>query len=314
STIARPGSGGVSFQRRTSTNNNSSSNSKGSPALAEWVRIVRSGNSFKSYHSNNGTSWTQIGGTVNISMSSTVYVGLCVTSHKDGTLTTASINNVSVNAGSTVPTGNLALNKSATQHSTTNGGAASRAVDGNTNGNWGANSVTHTKKTAAAWWRVDLGSTKSIGDIKVWNRVNCCTHRLGNFTIKVQNSNFQTVWSQTITSSPSPSVTVNAGGASGRYIRIDQNINEPLSLAEVQVYGSNSRLADIEKPLQVYPNPATSAILIDGLEEGEVVQIYSMLGNLVATSQTRKVNVATLTKGIYIIRVEGRKPVKFVKE
>ncbi|MFK7925604.1 MAG: polysaccharide lyase family 7 protein [Bacteroidia bacterium] len=318
-TIARPGTGGVSFQRRTSTNGGSSHSSIGNVGLAEWVRIVRSGNSFTSYHSNNGSSWTQIGSAVNISMSSTVYVGLCVTSHNDGTLTTASISNVSVNAGSTVPTGNLALNKSTSQSSnySNTSGQSFKAVDGNTNGNWSGGSVTHTSGSQSnGWWEVDLGASYPIGDIVIWNRTDgCCTWRLGNFTVKVENASGSTVWSQTITSAPSPSIPINAGGVSGRVIRIEQNLNAPLSLAEVQVYASSgSRTSVAENLLKVYPNPATSAIIVDGLEEGEEVVIFNTLGSLVMTSTVRKVNISTLAKGIYVVRVKGRKPVKFVKE
>src|SRR3954452_15332870 len=52
---------------------------------------------------------------------------------------------------------NYALGKPATQSSTGWGGAASRAVDGNTDGNFFDNSVTHTLLEANAWWEVDLG-------------------------------------------------------------------------------------------------------------------------------------------------------------
>ncbi|MEO0472106.1 MAG: polysaccharide lyase family 7 protein [Bacteroidota bacterium] len=315
-TIVRPGSNGVSFQRRTSTNGSSAHSSKGNVGLAEWVRIVRSGNSFTSYHSNNGSSWTQIGSSVNISMSSSVYVGLCVTSHNDGTLTTASISNVSVSGGASVPSGNLALNKSTSQSTTDYGGVSSRAVDGNTNGNWNVGSITHTDPAFSnGWWEVDLGASYPIGNIVVWNRTNCCSFRLGNFTVVVKNSGGSNVWSQTVTSAPNPSTTVNANGASGRYIRIQQNLNEPLSLAEVQVYasGGNRFGVDANSEIRIFPNPAIDALNITGLESDLPIRIYGTLGNLVMEASGSKIDVSKLPAGIYFIKVEGHQAMRFIK-
>jgi len=57
----------------------------------------------------------------------------------------------------------LASNGStATQVGTNYGGVASRAIDGNTDGNWNNGSVTHTNSTTNAWWQVDFGQTRSI--------------------------------------------------------------------------------------------------------------------------------------------------------
>ncbi len=60
-----------------------------------WLKVVRSGNSFTGYVSSTGSSWTVIT-TVNIPMTSNVYVGMAVTSHQAGSLSTATFDNVSV--------------------------------------------------------------------------------------------------------------------------------------------------------------------------------------------------------------------------
>ena len=70
---------------------------------------------------------------------------------------------------------NLAINKVSTQHSTQSNGNASRANDGNTDGNfWGANSTSLTNWTNNTWWQVDLGTLADITTINVWNRTDCC--------------------------------------------------------------------------------------------------------------------------------------------
>ncbi|HEX8523355.1 MAG TPA: NPCBM/NEW2 domain-containing protein [Tepidisphaeraceae bacterium] len=61
----------------------------------EWLKLVRQGSTITSYKSNDGIVWTQVG-SVNITMGSTVYVGLAVTSKNATTTNTAKFDNVSV--------------------------------------------------------------------------------------------------------------------------------------------------------------------------------------------------------------------------
>jgi len=317
---------GVAFQRRASTNGGSSNTHKSGHSAPEWVRIERTGNTFKSYHSSNGSSWTQIGSQT-ISMSSNVYVGLCLTSHNDGTLATASISNVSLSTGtsSSVPTGNLALNKPASQSSTYSTAEAERAVDGNTNGKWSGGSVTHTQgNSAGSSWEVDLQATYPIEDINIYNRTDgCCVFRLGNFTVKVLNSSGSTVWQQTITTAPNPSTTVNAGGVSGQFVEIVQNLNEPLSLAEVQVYAVSTKSSNVstpteieEAPVYLFPNPANDVINVTGLQPDEPVRIYGMSGELVLESQgSSQIDISTLSPGLYFLTSTATtKPIRFMKQ
>jgi hypothetical protein len=94
--VAVSGSNGVTFQRRTSTGGSTVSTKVSGLSAPYWVKLVRSGNNFSAYRSANGTSWSQIGTTISISMSSSAYVGLAVTSHVDGVLCTSTVDNVSV--------------------------------------------------------------------------------------------------------------------------------------------------------------------------------------------------------------------------
>ena len=84
---------------------------------------------------------------------------------------------------------NLAQGKKATQSSNYNSkqGKAHLAVDGNTNGNWNGNSVTHTRDggTVNPWWQVDLGNYQVIKEILIWNRTDCCKRRLDNLVVSV---------------------------------------------------------------------------------------------------------------------------------
>ena len=61
------------------------------------VRLVRAGSTFTRHVSPDGNTWTLIG-QYTITMASQAYVGLAVTSHANGTLSTAVFDNVTVNA------------------------------------------------------------------------------------------------------------------------------------------------------------------------------------------------------------------------
>src|SRR6185295_8506626 len=64
---------------------------------------------------------------------------------------------------------NIAGNGKARQSSTSNNAPAGRAIDGNTDGAFGAGSSTHTKEDEKnPWWEVDLGSEHPIESVAIW--------------------------------------------------------------------------------------------------------------------------------------------------
>jgi glucose/arabinose dehydrogenase len=107
-TILTP-SGTASFQRRLTTAGSTSASNAGA-VVPGWVRLVRNGGTFSAYTSTNGSTWTPLGSPVAVSMSSTVFVGLVVTSHNSNALCTATLTNVSViaSAGTSMASQELA--------------------------------------------------------------------------------------------------------------------------------------------------------------------------------------------------------------
>jgi regulation of enolase protein 1 (concanavalin A-like superfamily) len=89
-------SNGACLMYRTTTGGTSSSTQSTGKAAPYWVRVKRVGNSFSSYMSPNGTTWTQIGTSKTIAMGSTAYIGLCLSSHDNAVLNTSTFENVSV--------------------------------------------------------------------------------------------------------------------------------------------------------------------------------------------------------------------------
>ena len=64
---------------------------------SSWVKISRSGNTFTSYYSTNGKTWTKIG-SAKFTLPRTVYFGLAVCAHNNSLVNTSTFSNVSVSA------------------------------------------------------------------------------------------------------------------------------------------------------------------------------------------------------------------------
>jgi hypothetical protein len=78
-----------------STNTTSTS---GPPAFPLWVRVVRVGNNFSGFTSQDGNTWTQVGSTTAIAANATMLAGLAVTSADSAALCTAVFDHVMLSA------------------------------------------------------------------------------------------------------------------------------------------------------------------------------------------------------------------------
>ncbi len=89
---------GAMFQYRQVGGALSNSNvTGGGNALPRWLKIVRAGNTFTGFVSNDGVNWSLSGTTSWVPSTATIWVGLAVTSHRDGVLTTAAFDQVQLN-------------------------------------------------------------------------------------------------------------------------------------------------------------------------------------------------------------------------
>lgn len=137
---------------------------------------------------------------------------------------------------------NYALSGTATQSTTNFGGDASRAIDGNTSGLYGDNSVTHTDGTGA-FWQVDLGATRAIDQLVLWNRTDCCGDRLTDFRVSVLSAADLELWGQDFYTAGG-NVGVNEiinppVGTTGNKVKVafrPSNAGLYLALAEVQAF------------------------------------------------------------------------------
>ncbi|GAA0955757.1 hypothetical protein GCM10009554_64080 [Kribbella koreensis] len=155
------------------------------------------------------------------------------------------------------PYRNVALAASTTQSSVLDGGVPTRAQDGSTDGNWSSKSLSHTASELNPWWQADLGASKKLTSVVVWNRTDCCQDRLEDFYVITSDKPFtSTDLKKTLKQPGVHSYRVRdigrsasiGNGNTARYVRVQSALTGYLTLAEVQIF-SNELLvpADVAK-------------------------------------------------------------------
>ena len=75
---------------------------------------------------------------------------------------------------------------SASQSSTGWNGEAGRGVDGNTNGDYSANSCTHSEGAKDNWWMATLAENSAVSKVVIHNRVDsCCSERINGAKVRI---------------------------------------------------------------------------------------------------------------------------------
>ena len=149
---------------------------------------------------------------------------------------------------------NIALGKRVTQSSTAFGGDARRAVDGKLDGNYGHNSVTHTDFQSKPWWQVDLDKEETIRQINIYNRTDAAQDRLTNFNVILLDSFGKEIERKRIAYLRDSSAQISIDYKKARFVRIELDGYNALSLAEVEVFrfvAKNNVTAQASKPVQL---------------------------------------------------------------
>ena len=121
--VAYISNGSAGFQTRSTSGGSSVTNGTAAVSLPCWLRLVRNGSTLAASASTDGNSWTSLGTTA-LTMSSTAYVGMAVSSLSTGAVATARFDNVDANAPPVL--GNLVWR----------GGSTSNTWDIGTTANW----------------------------------------------------------------------------------------------------------------------------------------------------------------------------------
>jgi hypothetical protein len=145
---------------------------------------------------------------------------------------------------------NLALGGWAWQSSDALDAFASRAIDGNTDGNFWNGSVTHTEMGfngyghedwPGQYWAVDLGAERVVNSLRIFNRTDCCTERLSHYNILAWDSS-RADWK--VIANHAGDSTAGVGFLNlpvnmtmTQYVMVAKTDADYLHLAEVQVMG-----------------------------------------------------------------------------
>jgi hypothetical protein len=125
--------------------------------------------------------------------------------------------------------------------------------DRNTDGNFFDGSVFHTGNTVDStslglgtggeWWWTDMGSMKTVRQVVLHNRTDCCQDRLSHFRINYWDG-VNSRWllasdqSNTLTTAANPVITINLPTpVNARYIMVQKADHNYLHLAEVEIFG-----------------------------------------------------------------------------
>jgi len=133
---------------------------------------------------------------------------------------------------------NVASGKIASQSSTGWGGDPARALDGNSSGQWGDGSVTHTNAEASPWWQVDLGSAHDLERVTLWNRTDCCSNRLSNFHVDYLDQSGQVIATQDYPGTAGQTTEIELSASGVHAVRVRLYSGNVLSLAEVELWGN----------------------------------------------------------------------------
>jgi hypothetical protein len=143
---------------------------------------------------------------------------------------------------------NLALSGVATNNGTGFGGLPGRANDGNTDGRFNNNSVSHSAtNNIPNYLDIDLGGTKRIGAVYLWLRTDCCYDRNKDLQVVIYDSARRELYRKQYVGDPyngATTFTATTKGISfdvnppidGAIVRVEHSISlNWLSLAEVEV-------------------------------------------------------------------------------
>ena len=136
----------------------------------------------------------------------------------------------------------------ATQSSSlTASSTADKAVDGNTDGVFNHGFMSATRQDDNAWWQVDLGASKEVSFIDIWNRSDVAMELLSDFEVFLSETPFtstdldatrqQAGVTRHVVNGEAARPTRVEVNSTTRYVRIQLTQTNYLILSEVQVFG-----------------------------------------------------------------------------
>ncbi len=167
--VASPGKG-FAFQRRPTSGGTSVHTAAGTGTAPAWLRLERRGQSVVASLSMNGTTWSTVG-EATITLGTTAYVGVAVSSHRSGVLASAVFESIDVTLPPALPAGWNAgdIGAVGTAGDAT-GNAGAFTVRGAGADVWGAADAFHFVHRTLAGDGEIVARVFSIQNINVWTK------------------------------------------------------------------------------------------------------------------------------------------------
>ena len=163
--------------------------------------------------------------------------------------------------------------------------AASKAIDGNRDGNYYHHSVWHSSCSDAAWLEVDLGNTYYLDRVQIFPRSDW-DNNASNFKIEVRDASYAVVFQQDyFTSGDRINVgtgwgTADMRGIQGRYVRVTKNFVDCFVLGEFEVYAQSTPiLSNLAMGKPATATPADFGTAITNGNDGNLDGNYTHAGH-----------------------------------
>ncbi len=164
---------------------------------------------------------------------------------------------------------NVARDGEARQSSLDFGGLPERAIDGRTDGRYGAGSMSHTQVERDPWWEVKLAAPTDVATVRVWNRTEPpWDRRLEGFKIQLLDDHRNVVWERTGLRAPAPDLAIATG----------RNAGDPDALRAAALHALVATSPDPElvvPELTAMPSPWGEATLDAALAAGAMLRTPS---------------------------------------
>lgn len=185
-----------------------------------------------------------------------------------------------------------------------------------TTGNAYGVTINETNTVTNYGWQSDETSTTQYASTTNWDHYvvtysdnkTVCIYKNG-ILIKTGSQNWNTLGNILTLGSKT------GGGLTNVYGHLDdfEIYNTTLSAAQVSnLYTngtallSNQSFNSNDLKATIYPNPASDNFTIEMENEVKSIEIYSLQGQKVLASTSKKINVSNLSKGIYMVKIEDK--------
>lgn len=186
------------------------------------------------------------------------------------------------------------------------GGNPDRGNDGNTDGNFGGNSVLHNNDALAGQaWRVTMNAEYAISNVEIFNRLDCCSDRFTNFNLVRTNGLGSTTQNNNYGGDAGPHSFAQPNNTIVKSLDVVQLNNQYLNLAEIRLDGQpNLTLGSDSLQIEI-SNLGNDFIDVDGnaVLNGNVN--VSLLGGYIPTNPVSILTAANINTTNMLLNASG---------